>query len=263
MGLTASPANIEIPKDLHSPLSDLNILTFISLWVKTKNFKKWINSIKNNDNITKLSQLNTTKASVSKLYDYDNNEYDGFMRFGKRNGSGKISYANEDLTYVGTFKNDLKDGRGNISSSDNQFLYEGDWKNDKYEGKGTLVSPKEGKYIGDFKDGIYEGKGYLIDNDKNIYNGSFKNGKKCGEGELNMINGEKYIGMFKDNNYNGKGKLLDSKGNIIQEGIFKDGEFVPPKNKKDKEDNEKGIGSINKESDANEKNKELTEEKKE
>jgi hypothetical protein len=202
MGLTASPANMEIPKDLHSPLSDLNILTFISFWLKTKNFKKWINSIKNDDNITKLSQLNITKASVSKLYDYDNNEYDGFMRFGKRNGSGKISYFNEDLTYVGTFKNDLKDGRGNISSSDNQFLYEGDWKNDKYEGIGTLVSPKEGKYIGEFKDGIYEGKGYLIDNDKNIYNGSFKNGKKCGEGELNMINGEKYIGIFKDNKYN-------------------------------------------------------------
>mgnify|MGYP007012539292 CR=1 FL=1 len=97
MGLTASPANMEIPKDLHSPLFDLNILTFISLWLKTKNFKKWINSIKDNGNITKLSQLNITKASVSKLYDYDNNEYDGFMRFGKRNGNGKISYTNEDL----------------------------------------------------------------------------------------------------------------------------------------------------------------------
>ena len=263
MGLTASPANTEIPKDLHSPLSDLNNLTFISFWLKTKNFKKWINSIKNDSNITKLSQLNITKALVSKLYDYDNNEYDGYMRFGKRNGSGKISYVNEDLTYVGTFKNNLKDGRGNISSSDNQFLYEGDWKNDKYEGMGTLVSPKEGKYIGEFKDGIYEGKGYLIDNDKNIYNGSFKNGKKCGEGELNMINGEKYIGMFKDNKYNGKGKFLDSKGNIIQEGVFKDGEFVPPKNKKDKEDNEKSNGNINQENNENETNKEPEEEKKE
>ena len=118
---------------------------------------------------------------------------------------------------------------------------------------GTLVSPKEGKYIGEFKDGIYEGRGYLIDNDKNIYNGSFKSGKKCGEGELNMINGEKYIGMFKDNKYNGKGKLLDSKGNIIQEGVFKDGEFVPPKSKKDKEDNEKVNGNINQENNANEK----------
>ena len=263
MGLIASQVNPEIPKDLHSALKDLNILSFISLWAKTKNFKKWLNSYKIDERITKLSELNTTKLSVSKLYDYENNEYNGFMRFGKKNGNGKLLYTNLDLVYVGSFKNNLKDGRGNLSSIDNLFLYDGDWKNDKFEGKGSYVSPKEGKYVGDFKNGVFEGEGYLIDNDNNVYNGNFKNGKKCGEGELSLINGGKYIGMFKDDKYNGKGKLIDNKGNIIQEGVFKDGVFVPPKKKKDKgenEDNKNNPGNNNKEED---KDKENVQEKKE
>ena len=44
-----------------------------------------------------------------------------------------------------------------------------------------------------------------------------------------MTNGNKYIGKFKNDQYNGKGKLIDSKGNFIQEGVFKDGEFISKK----------------------------------
>ena len=83
------------------------------------------------------------------------------------------------------------------------------------------------------------------------------------EGELSLINGGKYIGMFKDDKYNGKGKLIDNKGNIIQEGVFKDGVFVPPKKKKDKgenEDNKNNPENNNKEED---KDKENVQEKKE
>ena len=238
MGLIASPANEEIPEDLNSPLSNLNVLTFVSFWIKTKNFKNWWNTAQNNDKIINLSKLNSARASVTKLYDYENNEYNGYMKYGKKNGKGKFIFNDKEMIYVGDFKNDLREGKGNLFSVDNQYLYDGDWKNDKYNGSGSLVSPVKGKYVGEFKDGIFEGNGYLIDNEKNVYNGKFKEGKKFGEGELSMSNGNKYIGMFKDDKYNGKGKLLDSKGNIIQEGIFKNGEFVPSKKKKDDSENE-------------------------
>ena len=231
MGLIASPANEEIPEDLNSPLSNLNVLTFASFWIKTKNFKIWWNYSQNIDKIKNLSKLNSMRESVTKLYDYENNEYNGYMKFGKKNGKGKFIFNNNEMIYVGNFKNDIREGKGNLFSVDNLYLYDGDWKNDKYNGSGSLVSPVEGKYVGEFKDGLFEGNGYLIDNEKNVYNGKFKGGKKFGEGELSMINGNKYIGKFKNDKYNGKGKLIDSKGNFIQEGVFKDGEFISKKRK--------------------------------
>ena len=237
MGLMASPPNLEIPKDFNSSLSNLNILTFVSFWLKSKNFKNWF--LKNKEQIINLSILNNSKSSVTKIYDYKNNEYSGLMRFGKKNGKGKLIYVKKGMSYVGQFKNDLKDGKGNFFSNDNLYLYDGDWKSDKYHGKGSLLSPKEGKYVGEFKNGIFDGKGCLIDINNNIFNGTFINGKKNGAGELSMTNGNKYIGNFKDDKYNGNGKIVDSKGNIIQEGIYKDGVFVPPKKKNDKEEKEK------------------------
>jgi len=236
MGLIASPQKTDVPKDLRSPLSDLNILYFVSQWLKTKNFQNWYlsKSEEQNNKITKLSPLNSTKALINKLYDYENNEYNGTMVFGKKNGKGKVIYVKQSMIYVGVFINDSREMKGNISSFDNKYLYDGEWKNDKFEGSGSLVTPDGNKYVGQFKNGLFEGKGYFIDHEGNIYDGNFKNGKKWGEGELSMTNGNKYIGMFKEDKFNGKGKMLDKDGNILQEGNFKDGIFVPKK-KKDKD----------------------------
>jgi hypothetical protein len=236
MGLIASPQKTDVPKDLRSPLSDLNILYFVSQWLKTKNFQNWYlsKSEEQNNKITKLSPLNSTKALINKLYDYENNEYNGTMVFGKKNGKGKVIYVKKSMIYVGVFINDSREMKGNISSFDNKYLYDGEWKNDKFEGSGSLVTPDGNKYVGQFKNGLFEGKGYFIDHEGNIYDGNFKNGKKWGEGELSMTNGNKYIGMFKEDKFNGKGKMLDKDGNILQEGNFKDGIFVPKK-KKDKD----------------------------
>lgn len=236
MGLIASPQKTDVPKDLRSPLSDLNILYFVSQWLKTKNFQNWYlsKSEEQNNKIIKLSPLNSTKALINKLYDYENNEYNGTMVFGKKNGKGKVIYIKKSMIYVGVFINDSREMKGNISSFDNKYLYDGEWKNDKFEGSGSLVTPDGNKYVGQFKNGLFEGKGYFIDHEGNIYDGNFKNGKKWGEGELSMTNGNKYIGMFKEDKFNGKGKMLDKDGNILQEGNFKDGIFVPKK-KKDKD----------------------------
>ena len=241
MGLIASPQSEDIPKDTKSPLSYLNILYFVSYWIKTKNYQNWFLSKteEQNNKLLKLSILNSTKDSVNKLYDYDDNEYSGPMIFGRKSGKGKIVYTNFNMVYVGLFVNGSREIKGNLSSFDNKYLYDGEWKNDTFEGNGSLVTPEGVKYVGGFKNGLFEGKGYLIDKDGNIYDGNFKNGKKWGEGEYNTNDGTKYIGMFKDDQLNGKGKIIDKDGNIINEGNFKDGVFIPKKKKdKDKKNND-------------------------
>ena len=246
MGLIASPQGTDIPKEYKSPLSNLNILYFVSKWLETKNFQNWFLSKteEQNNKITKLSQFNCSKDTINKLFDYDNNEYNGTIIFGKKNGKGKLIYSETNMIYFGMFINDSREIKGNLSSFDNKYVYDGEWKNDKFEGKGSLITPDGKKYIGQFKNGLYEGKGYLIDNEGNIYDGNFKNGEKSGEGEYSMNNGNKYIGMFKCDKYHGKGKIIDKDGNIIQEGKFKEGIFIPKKNK-DKDKNKKNLNDLN------------------
>ena len=247
MGIIASPQETNIPKDLKSPLSDLNILYFVSQWLKTKNFQNWFLSKtdEQNNKINKLSPLNSTKDNINKIYDNDNNEYTGTMVFGKRHGKGKLVYIDRKLVYVGIFIYGLREKKGNISSFDNKYLYDGEWKNDQFEGSGSLVTPNGNKYVGQFKNGLFEGKGYLIDNEGNIYDGNFKNSKKWGEGVLTLNNGNKYIGMFKQDKYHGKGKIVDKSGNILKEGNFKEGLFVPKKKReKPKDKNKSNINSV-------------------
>ena len=236
MGLIATTQKTDIFKEIKSPLSNLNILYFITYWLKTKNFQNWFltKTEEQNNKLMNLSCLNSKKNSINKLYDYDNDEYSGVIIFGKKNGKGKIIYRDSNMVYVGIFVNDLREVKGNLSSYDNKYLYDGEWKKDKFEGNGSLVTPNGTKYVGPFKNGLFEGNGYLIDNEGNIYNGNFKNGKKCGEGVYTMNNGKKYIGIFKEDLFNGKGKIVDKEGNILQEGNFKDGVFIPKKKDKDK-----------------------------
>ena len=211
-------------KNLESLISKPNNLEFIINWIETKNFKKWYCSYK--DILTNLSIFNLEKIYIKKIYDFDNNLYSGDLLNGKKTGSAKLKYVDEDLLYVGDFKNGLREGKGNLASSDNKFMYDGGWKNDKYHGEGSLLSPKLGKYSGFFKDGLFDGKGYLITPENNSYNGKFLKGEKSGEGEYKLNNGYVYKGGFKNDLYHGNGKLYDNKNKIIQEGKFQKGEFV-------------------------------------
>ena len=258
MGLPASSQGSEISKNIKSPLSNLNILYFVTKWLETKNFQNWFLSKTEdqNDKITKLSQFNSSKNIVNKLFDYDNNEYNGSIVFGKKNGKGKLVYNGKNMIYFGMFINDSREIKGNLSSFDNKYLYDGEWKNDKFEGNGSLITPDGKKYIGQFKNGLYEGKGYLIDKEGNIYNGNFKNGEKSGEAEYSMNNGNKYIGKFKNDKYHGKGKIINKDGTIIQEGKFKEGNFVQKKNKDKDKNNNKNLLNVN-DNDNNQENDEI------
>ena len=218
-------------KKRESIFSKLNIISFISEWTKTKNFKKWFCSY--NNEIINYSTLNLQETKTS-LYDYDDNLYKGPMILGKKEGIGKYDYKSLKMTYNGQFKNNLREGNGTLTSYDEKFYYEGEWIGNKMEGNGVLYSSKLGKYSGNFHQDFFEGHGSLIDLEDNIYEGNFHKGEKSGKGELKLSDGTIYYGEFKNDKYHGKGVLKDAKGNIILEGEFKQGIIYKTKNKKEK-----------------------------
>ncbi len=220
-------------KKRESILSKINILSFISQWSNTTNFKKWFNSY--DKQIINYSTLNIQETKTS-LYDFDDNFYKGSMVLGKKEGNGQYDYKTLKMIYNGNFKNDLREGTGNLTSYDEKFYYEGEWVANKMEGNGVLYSSQLGKYSGHFHKDCFEGHGSLIDKNDNIYEGNFVKGEKNGEGELKLSDGSSYVGEFKHNKYHGKGILKDSQGNIILEGEFKLGSLYKPKKNHNKKE---------------------------
>ena len=233
-------SNISVPKKTHiekkreSILVKINNLSFISLWTKTKNFKKWYCSYK--EQIVNYSTLNI-ETTKTELYDYDNNLYKGPMTFGKKEGIGTFDFKKLKMRYDGQFKNDLREGNGTLVSYDEKFYYEGEWVNNKMEGQGVLYSSQLGKYSGKFHNDFFEGHGSLIDVEDNMYEGNFHKGEKCGKGELKLSDGKVYFGEFKGDKYHGKGIIKDSNGTVLMEGEFKKGFLTKYKKGSKKEKN--------------------------
>jgi len=222
-----------IQKKRESILVKINNLSFISLWTKTKNFKKWYCSYK--EQILNYSSLNI-ETTKTELYDYDNSLYKGPMIFGKKEGIGTFDFKKLKMRYDGEFKNDLREGNGTLVSYDEKFYYEGEWVNNKMEGQGVLYSSQLGKYSGKFHNDFFEGHGSLIDVEDNMYEGNFHKGEKCGKGELKLNDGKVYFGEFKGDKYHGKGVIKDPNGTVLMEGEFKKGFLIKYKkgNKKEK-----------------------------
>ena len=233
-----SSKKTSVEKKRESILEKINILSFVSQWTKTNNFKKWFYSY--NKEIINYSTLSTQEKKTT-LYDYEDNLYKGTMILGKKEGLGKYDYKTLKMIYDGSFKNDLREGNGTLTSYDKKFYYEGGWMNNQMEGNGVLYSSQLGKYSGKFHKDFFEGYGSLIDIEDNMYEGNFHKGEKSGKGEMKLFDGSCYTGEFKNDKYHGKGVLKDQKGNIILNGEFKLGSLYKPKktnNKGYERDNE-------------------------
>ena len=221
-----------LDKKRESILIKVNNLAAVSEWTKTRNFKKWFCSYK--EQIIYHSTLNS-KETHTFLYDINDNYYKGTMLLGRRNGTGEFYYKKEEMTYKGEYKDDLRNGHGKLSSKNGKYYYLGDWFKNKMQGNGIYYSYKIGNYTGQFYQGYFEGKGVLTDLENNVYEGMFHKGRKKGKGEIRFNNGDIFKGEFKNNKYNGKGVLMDSKGNILKEGEFKDGNCIKFKKVSNKE----------------------------
>ncbi len=154
---------------------------------------------------------------------YSHTIYEGEWKDDKRNGRGKLTWANGDV-YEGDFKNDKRNGRGKETYDNGDFyegefkngkvhgrgketyangdVYEGEWKDDKLHGRGKKTFANGDIYEGDFKDDVYHGRGKFTKPDGEGYEGEWTDGKKNGKGKITYANGDVYEGQW----YNGRKK---------------------------------------------------------
>jgi hypothetical protein len=142
------------------------------------------------------------------LHIYSNgNKYDGeFNKEGKPNGNG-IFYLWDDknqkiTSYGGIWKDGILEGSVKITFSDGE-TYVGFLRNDKFNGQGTLTLVDGSKYSGDFLNNVYSGRGTFL-----------------------FADGRKYVGEWKDGKYNGQGILSNANGTIINQGLWKDNNYI-------------------------------------
>ncbi|MDX5324978.1 MAG: phospholipid carrier-dependent glycosyltransferase [Bacteroidota bacterium] len=72
---------------------------------------------------------------------------------------------------------------------------------------------------------VREGHGTYRWPDGRVYEGEWLNGQKSGQGTLKFPDGRIFEGLWQNDLQNGPGVLKNSDGTIIQEGVWKDGQF--------------------------------------
>ncbi len=219
------------------------------------------------ENIKKLFENITRKYLIEKrkenLNDINNknDEYIGQKINGKKNGFGKMNYANGDY-YEGNWKDDLREGEGTLINNNGDKFF-GIWKNDTLNENVEIIYINGDTYKGNLKEGKKNGKGiYAYKHLNIIYEGNFENDKKNGYGiitffnkrinirnnDFNNINYEFYEGDFIDDKIEGNGIFYYAKGIIIK-GIFRNNK--PVKGYVFYENGEKYYGELNEEGNKN------------
>ncbi|MGL6064638.1 MAG: protein kinase domain-containing protein [Fusobacteriaceae bacterium] len=149
---------------------------------------------------------------------YDNGDtYDGALKNGERNGSGKYIWNDGDK-YVGEWKNGVMHGFGKMKFADGSE-YEGQWLNGSINGAGKYIYTDGRVEEGNFLNGKLNGKGRIYTINKEIYEGNFINGVLEGNGKITFSNGDKYEGDFVGGKKDGKGKIIWNNGDVY-EGKF-------------------------------------------
>ena len=207
---------------------NLNINPSMNLIKEIFEDKKYENDIDNikikllekNDIFIGIMENNNIFPKKGILYTHNGDYYNGEFSQGKRNGQGKIIYAN-GTKYEGSFKNDYHDGFGKLIQLNGE-IYEGEWKKGKINGNGMRIHANGNKYIGNYVNNVRNGIGHLIFVNGESYKGNFLNGKANGNGIFKFKNGNIYEGEFKDNLIMGKGTLTLKNGDKYI-GIFTNG----------------------------------------
>jgi hypothetical protein len=114
-------------------------------------------------------------------------------------GFGKYYFSDEDVKYVGYWKNGKQEGKGKIIYGQNSEYpnryFDGEWKNGMKHGYGIKFWGEAGKYTnnryeGDWKNDEMDGFGRYDWPDKGTYIGQWKDGEQHGEGIFIFLNGD-------------------------------------------------------------------------
>src|SRR3990167_1816952 len=131
-----------------------------------------------------LSTLSSTGEPVDvRLNLRDRQVYEGGMFCGRKEGRGRLVYANGDL-------------------------YVGDWVRGLREGQGEYTWKTGAKYVGQYVRNLREGRGRFQFADESTYDGGWKDGMRHGKGLMIWENGDSYEGDFVKSVRTGKGKFV-------------------------------------------------------
>ena len=124
-----------------------------------------------------------------------------------------------DLEYIGQWKNDYPHGKGILSISNG--TYTGNFKYGLQSGYGEFDGPKK-SYKGFFFDGKRWGEGVCYWADVGNYFGRWKEDKQHGYGVFTWLTGEVYRGEWVAGEFGGRGRYVYGNGSW-EEGDFVDG----------------------------------------
>jgi hypothetical protein len=170
--------------------------------------------------VQKKSENRCIKTGKTEVVKYDNGEYIGEFKNGKRHGCGRYEWKNGNY-YDGSWKYGNREGYGRFDWSDGAY-YVGNYKHSKMSGYGEEYFSDGGYYKGNYLNGNYNGQGELKYSNGDIYKGDFLNDKVNGYGEEYFSDGGYYKGNWKNGKFNGQGELKYSNGDIYKGDFLND-----------------------------------------
>lgn len=201
----------------------------------------------------KMYYKTSVKSMITGI-EYETAQYEGNFRNGKRDGYGKMVWA-DGSSFVGTWKNDERH-HGTMIMTQSGCVYKGKFKNDIIHDKnGILMLPSFVIYQGEFFQGKTRPLSLLMFQNGDIYYGQHNQFIKNGVGKLiefnggfqegqwdtdklngnfcrvyDAVTGDIFSGPISDNKKNGVGRQYDFERDEVYEGTFemnkKNGEGV-------------------------------------
>ena len=127
------------------------------------------------------SEMATTGESINiKVNFKDRQQYEGGLFCGRKEGKGKLTYANGDV-YVGNWSKGLRHGNGEYIWKSGA-RYSGQYFKNLREGYGTFKFPEDSMYEGEWKNGFRHGKGKMVWENQDVYEGDFVKSVRSGKG---------------------------------------------------------------------------------
>ena len=139
----------------------------------------------------------------------DGTRYIGGADENSLNGSGKMTFANDDV-YNGSFVNGIRNGTG-IYTWASGDKYDGAWENDMLSGTGTYTFTDGSVLQGTFSNNKFSDGSYHVVNDFGDYTFTIEAGKPVAV-DMKLASGTEYIGDLDDDGLNGHAQIKYDNG---------------------------------------------------
>ena len=134
---------------------------------------------------------------IGQALDNVNKEQGKVVRYGR----GAFKYNDDNISFVGYWKNNLKVKEGVIYGKEFDIVFKGVFENGLRNGKGELKFVNGDKYVGMFRDDVREGKGVYYWKDGSRWEGEFKNNVMNGNGMYYAIDGDTFEANYENGEY--------------------------------------------------------------